>query len=451
MQLTEQEIIAGLGYEKASVRDTLLNYFENRHSLPLELTYAAIKIVERHGWNDAFLFPHKIGKCPHDEQSLNWCLDEIDKIQTGKATLNSERSTLPFHLVNWVTTAHVDLLQQNRDRIASNQTFLKPLFRDPATPLDKIDRRIEIAALDPQQAWEQLIKHCNGVANVKTFPEAAISSAELLLEPIAEAGDNFRDRMIEILADTESNYQGARGWKVGLMIQLAGRLRCEDSLPLLLSKFSLDWDWYNDQISYAIQAIGTPTIHQAVAEYYQGKPWHTRLYLTSVLENIHYDGAAEKIFPLIASESDDGLRVQLAAAMTAQFDEFSIAPASEIYRENPRDPERMVIIENLYALACIADVDLPKKEAWGRIIESEIQRIRDLDLERLVSPTQRNQTAEPQQNKNAKLNSPSLMRQLDSETSSKKPGRNDPCFCGSGKKYKKCCLREDNQTGLHQK
>jgi len=25
-------------------------------------------------------------------------------------------------------------------------------------------------------------------------------------------------------------------------------------------------------------------------------------------------------------------------------------------------------------------------------------------------------------------------------TTSKKPGRNDPCFCGSGKKYKKCCI-----------
>jgi preprotein translocase subunit SecA len=23
------------------------------------------------------------------------------------------------------------------------------------------------------------------------------------------------------------------------------------------------------------------------------------------------------------------------------------------------------------------------------------------------------------------------------------PGRNDPCPCGSGKKYKKCCLKED--------
>ena len=25
----------------------------------------------------------------------------------------------------------------------------------------------------------------------------------------------------------------------------------------------------------------------------------------------------------------------------------------------------------------------------------------------------------------------------------KKPGRNDPCPCGSGKKYKKCCGRND--------
>jgi hypothetical protein len=24
-----------------------------------------------------------------------------------------------------------------------------------------------------------------------------------------------------------------------------------------------------------------------------------------------------------------------------------------------------------------------------------------------------------------------------------KPGRNDPCPCGSGKKYKKCCLPKD--------
>ena len=27
-----------------------------------------------------------------------------------------------------------------------------------------------------------------------------------------------------------------------------------------------------------------------------------------------------------------------------------------------------------------------------------------------------------------------------------KPGRNDPCLCGSGKKYKRCCLERDEAT-----
>lgn len=27
----------------------------------------------------------------------------------------------------------------------------------------------------------------------------------------------------------------------------------------------------------------------------------------------------------------------------------------------------------------------------------------------------------------------------------KKLGRNDPCYCGSGKKFKKCCMRNENK------
>ena len=35
--------------------------------------------------------------------------------------------------------------------------------------------------------------------------------------------------------------------------------------------------------------------------------------------------------------------------------------------------------------------------------------------------------------------------QFDTEAGStmKKPGRNEPCFCGSGKKYKKCCAKNN--------
>ncbi len=146
--------------------------------------------------------------------------------------------------------------------------------------------------------------------------------------------------------------------------------------------------------------------------------------------------AAETIFPLIASEPDDGLRVQLAAAMSAQLDDFAIEPASRVYRENPNDPERKAIIENLYALACVADIDLPDKEAWGRIIESESLEIRDLDAFRAAAI---NQQSNRQKSKKTKLKTPSIQRpHIENSSAPKKLGRNAPCSWGSGKKYKKC-------------
>ena len=32
------------------------------------------------------------------------------------------------------------------------------------------------------------------------------------------------------------------------------------------------------------------------------------------------------------------------------------------------------------------------------------------------------------------------------ETSARHPGRNEPCHCGSGKKYKHCCLVRDEEA-----
>ena len=34
------------------------------------------------------------------------------------------------------------------------------------------------------------------------------------------------------------------------------------------------------------------------------------------------------------------------------------------------------------------------------------------------------------------------------ETGTTRPGRNDPCHCGSGKKYKRCCLARDEEAEL---
>ncbi len=39
----------------------------------------------------------------------------------------------------------------------------------------------------------------------------------------------------------------------------------------------------------------------------------------------------------------------------------------------------------------------------------------------------------------------SIIRGPEAGAPREKPGRNEPCWCGSGKKYKKCHLPEDEQ------
>jgi hypothetical protein len=42
----------------------------------------------------------------------------------------------------------------------------------------------------------------------------------------------------------------------------------------------------------------------------------------------------------------------------------------------------------------------------------------------------------------------SAFKSVDTAAPAEKPGRNEECWCGSGKKYKKCHLPEDDQQAV---
>ena len=71
---------------------------------------------------------------------------------------------------------------------------------------------------------------------------------------------------------------------------------------------------------------------------------------------------------------------------------------------NVQTEERMKEVESIF-----------KENGWAYTIEikpDDPERVEDLDI---------------------------LLNPLTTKVSEKKPGRNEPCPCGSGKKYKKCC------------
>ena len=95
------------------------------------------------------------------------------------------------------------------------------------------------------------------------------------------------------------------------------------------------------------------------------------------------------------------------------------------------------------------------KEEGYQMFESMIQSIKDETVRRMflvrVQPQQ-----EVKREKVAKETGAagaadgSSVKKKPIRTAAKKVGPNDPCPCGSGKKYKKCCMQKDKEAGMEQ-
>ncbi len=95
------------------------------------------------------------------------------------------------------------------------------------------------------------------------------------------------------------------------------------------------------------------------------------------------------------------------------------------------------------------------KEEGYQMFESMIESIKEETVRRMflvrVQPQQ-----EVKREKVAKetgaagANDGSVIKKAPVRNAAKKVGPNDPCPCGSGKKYKKCCMQKDKEAGMQQ-
>ena len=95
------------------------------------------------------------------------------------------------------------------------------------------------------------------------------------------------------------------------------------------------------------------------------------------------------------------------------------------------------------------------KEEGYQMFESMIESIKEETVRRMflvrVQPQQ-----EVKREKVAKetgaagANDGSVVKKTPVRNAAKKVGPNDPCPCGSGKKYKKCCMQKDKEAGMQQ-
>lgn len=201
-----------------------------------------------------------------------------------------------------------------------------------------------------------------------------------------------------------------------LAVYMAGLMKQEQYIPYFAGLMDREDDLLLEEIS------GTLSLFQAdaVVEHVASKINNDSLsiYPISILGNTKTASSIEKLKSLYSSIDDEENKVLIVEALCHQLSEESLPVVEDAvkagYYSSILESERI-----LYGFYKVMGIDHPKLDEWKRLAiqrdEDYLKRKKELEAQEFPLMQTKPVKKEP------------------------KVGRNDPCPCGSGKKYKKCC------------
>ncbi|MFO0841707.1 MAG: SEC-C metal-binding domain-containing protein [Gemmataceae bacterium] len=167
----------------------------------------------------------------------------------------------------------------------------------------------------------------------------------------------------------------------------------------------------------------------AVRQVYLDAEWHFRLYAGGAMDRIHSDAAVQVLTDLLEKEPDAELKDGLASGLAGQF---STEGNEAVYRYFQIDSDSYDAMSAFVVSCALTGQAFPELQAWTAEVKG--LRKRPGGWKALIPTAGGNEEVEEDCRP-----APALQPIV----AGNRPGRNDPCPCGSGKKYKKCCLHKE--------
>jgi SEC-C motif len=243
-----------------------------------------------------------------------------------------------------------------------------------------------------------------------------------LKEEIVSRGPAIEPQLRRLIDDDEMFNIDARGkgWAPLHAVTLLGAMRAVECIPrliaLLTSSTVDEYIW--DRSMQALQAMGAPAFEPCLAAYATAEDDEVRSSLASAMSELGVKD--ERLFELLIERLDREIGIS-AANLASYGDERGLAHLIRVldqYTLDLADGHRFLgqdVIELCEAI----------ERLGGVLTETQRRKQRRVGILRERS---RNEMAEPE---------------LADEV---RPGRNEPCWCGSGDKYKRCHLGADEQA-----
>ncbi|MEH6906998.1 SEC-C metal-binding domain-containing protein [Neobacillus drentensis] len=259
------------------------------------------------------------------------------------------------------------------------------------------------------EVFKEFLKTINTLDHAETFQHPIYIKAKKLAACIVQNGWITEDE-IEVILQKELNEQWFT-YNGILTVYMIGLMKIEKHIPLVASFLDRDDDILLEEVASALIGFQSDAVVDAVGPYL--KKSNSIIFACSVIENIKSDQAIQVLRE--AYQYSDELEDQdlLIEALCHQLSKEALPEIGDHMKKEYTSS--LVDIEQVvYSYYSILGVQHPELMDWKlAALEREIE-FRNASK----------QGGSPQ-------NGPILKEN--------KVGRNDPCPCGSGKKYKKCC------------
>ncbi|HEV3444987.1 MAG TPA: SEC-C metal-binding domain-containing protein [Gemmataceae bacterium] len=431
MRLPEAKIREAILHPEKLVRQEALQYFADCFSRDADVMPLAIRAIETYGRSDAFRHVHFLAQLRQTEATVEWAVRELYR-EADKVELHD--SYFPA-LSQLLCGADPQLLIPRSDEVLQAPGFfeeLAPAFRE----------RLRLDSWDADQCWKELERVCSAAVGKHYSSDVNFGHASLVVETLARQGEKYVDRILDLLDQKVEDFEtDPMTWLEIFLVELAGEMRLEPAIPRIVKKLHECGELLSEECVEALGKIGTDAAAEAVTDGWLEAVWEYRLYATSALDVIHSDTTVRKCLELLPQDKDLDIRTKLADALLGQFAEEGIEPVREMVERRAYDPMNCDLTRKLVVVSTVLGATFPEYPIWKREAEERLakqeRRMREMGgffeppakLTRPPKPALSNERGDFLERK------PAPFLRVD-----KQVGRNDPCPCGSGKKFKKCCM-----------
>jgi hypothetical protein len=450
VRLAESKIREAILHPEEEVRLKAVGYFS--YSQDETLMPLVIQAVEKYG--KGFTILRRAGQLRQTGATVQWLMEELSKDWDLDDVVND----------NYCSAVALLLFQTQPELLKPEVTELRCF---PQELRGQFRERLVMANWDFDTGWRAFQQFGREVRQRGHFRLWDVRRGKQLVEALAR----HRDTASVVLHLLHRQYRGMDGnlmrWLESLTIELAGKMQLEEAIPVLAERLREgDLDLGNSSV-FALAHIGGDKVVQAIAKHWPdtGSTFHN--YGADVLEHIHTDLSVATCLAFLGEEEDPATKIFLANALLGSFADEAIEPVRQMVQGGANDlnPDEKDLRYRLVATCAVMGVSFSEydewyqdavKNAWGKTVVPTFPIRRnfregqeDVVFDRDDWTKQDRQPSHPAVVSHlATMLKNELRMPQRIEEGRKAVGRNEPCPCGSGKKFKKCCLKKQGDSPL---